>query len=166
MGSTRSASSSPSYTSTSVEKPEASYGSLGRYSPTESDAAKSRLGMPAAPETKQEQPSYLGQAQQSTAPTTRPKSMVGEVRKAGSQMFSEALGVNNDAQQDEGLKVPGVSTSRMAGEILQGFSDSLSEKLDPTKGAEEEVDPSRYGIGAPNKPSGAQYTAAAAAPFG
>ena len=46
------------------------------------------------------------------------------------------------------------------------FSDSLSEKLDPTKGAEEDVDPSRYGIGAPNKPSGAQYTAAASAPFG
>jgi len=165
MGSTRS--SSPSYTSTKVEKPEASYGSLGRYMPTESGAAKSRLGMPEMPETKQEQPSYLGQAQQATTQMERPKSMVGEVRKAGSQMFSEALGVNTEgAQQDEGLKVPGVSTSRMAGEILQGFSDSLSEKLDPTKGAEEDVDPSRYGIGAPNKPSGAQYTAAASAPFG
>lgn len=167
MGSTKSG--SPSYRSTKVEKPQASYAGVGQILATNSGTPGAGVGMPEMPKTQQQQlqPSYFSQAQQEPAQTERPKSMVSEVRKAGSQIFSDALGVNTEgAQQDEGLKAPGVSSSRMAGQIMQEFNDSLSGKLDPTKAAEEEVDPSRYGIGAPSKPAGAQYTAAAASPFG
>ena len=91
--------------------------------------------------------------------------MVKEVRKAGDQIFSQALGINTEGTDESAVKVPGVSTSRMAGDILQGFGDKLGEQLDPTKAVEEETDPTRYGIGAPAKPD-ARYTASAAAPFG
>ena len=80
-------------------------------------------------------------------------------------MFNQALGINTEGADESAVKVPGVSTSRMAGDILQGFGDKLGERLDPTKAVEEESDPSRYGIGAPVKPD-ARYTASAAAPFG
>ena len=170
MGSTKS--SSPTYNTKQggiLQPPLASF-EISR-ADTDNGSAEPQtgyfMGMPKMPEKRQEQPSYLGQSQQETAQMERPKSMVGEVRKAGSQMFSEALGVNTEgSQQEEGLKTPGVSTSRMAGEFLQAFDQGLADKLDPSKAAEEEVDPSRYGIGSPTKTSGAQYTASASSAFG
>ena len=159
MGATKSTSSSAA--PTAAKAPTSAYGVKA---PGDSGASSYRLG--AAPSGSSGSYSgYLAKSQESGDDFQRPTSMVGEVRKAGSQIFNEALGVNTEGENEDAVKVPGVSTSRMAGEVLKGFTDKLAGQLDPTKAMEEETDPSRYGIGAPAKPE-ARYTASAAAPFG
>ena len=159
MGATKSTGSTSA--PTAAKAPAATYGVKP---PSDSGVSSYRLG--AAPtDNSRSYSGYLAKSQESGDDFQRPTSMVGEVRRAGSQIFNEALGVNTEGQDEDAVKVPGVSTSRMAGEVLKGFTDKLSSQLDPTKAMEEETDPTRYGIGAPSKPE-ARYTASAAAPFG
>jgi len=154
MGASRAASGSQP----KAEKP--AFSSFGIQAPSDSGASGYRLGAGGSTASNRPTLGYLDQSQRSDDAAQRPTSMVGEVRKAGTQIFNNALGINTEGVEDDAVKVPGISTSRMAGEVLKGFTDKLSAEIDPTKAAQEDIDPERYGIGAPTKPD-ARYTSSA-----
>ena len=165
MGSTRSNASSLS--SSGSKQPQAKSGYMDRYLSTEGGSPSGFLGMPDPSKSSVAESNYLGQSQQETEAqaTPRPKSMVGEMRKAGSQLFSDALGIDTQQSKDEeGTKTPEVSSSRMAGQILEGFAGDAADVLDPTKVAKEDTDTSLYGMGMAPKLQSAGYTKAAS-PF-
>lgn len=138
---------------------------MDRYLSTGGGSPSGFLGMPDPSKSSVAESNYLGQSQQEAEATPRPKSMVGEMRKAGSQLFSDALGIDTQESKDEeGVKTPDVSSSRMAGQILEGFAGDAADVLDPTKVAKEETDTSLYGMGMAPKLQSAGYTKAAS-PF-
>lgn len=160
MGSSKSSSgvTSPS----TVKAPQQSYQDQGSVQGTSS-------GYTFGPKTDGSGRSATSYFSEAKAPDTesfgRPTSMVGEVRKAGSELFGQALGVDQVSPEEDATKLPGVSTSRMAGDILKGFTDKLAGEIDPTKGMTDETESLRYGIGGTaKKPEGA-YTSSAAAPL-
>jgi hypothetical protein len=164
MGSTRS--NTYSLSSSGSTQPQAKIGYMDRYLSTGGSSPSGFLGMPDPSKSSVAESNYLGQSQQEAEATPRPKSMVGEMRKAGSQLFNDTLGIDTQESKDEeGVKTPGVSTARMAGQILEGFAGDAADVLDPTKVAKEESDTSLYGLGLAPKSQSAGYTKAAS-PFG
>lgn len=153
MGASRSATSAQS----KAERPTASFGVKA----PEEAATGYRLGSIGSTASNRPTTSYLSQGQASGDDFQRPESMVSEVRKAGSQLFNESLGINTEGEDENGIGTPKVSTSRMAGDIIQAMGDKITGEIDPTKIMEEEADPTKgYGVGAPTKTE-SRYTAQA-----
>jgi hypothetical protein len=162
MGSSKSTTPAPSSAASTVKTPQRSFQD---FAVTAGQPTGYKFGPDG--ETSGSSPSqYLAESQRpSTEGFRRPTSMVSEMRKAGSQLFGQALGVDDAASEEGANKIPGVSTSRMAGDVLKGFTDKLAGEIDPTKGMTDETENLRYGIGgAAKKPEGA-YTTSAAAPL-
>jgi len=90
---------------------------------------------------------YLQRTRETASGMPSSNNYVSEMRRAGSQMFGQALGMETPSETEEDtLKVPGISSSRMAGDIVKSLSGGFTDQLDPTKEMTQGIEDMRYGV--------------------
>lgn len=90
---------------------------------------------------------YLQRTRETASGMPSSNNYIGEMRKAGSQVFGQALGMETPSDTDEDtLKVPSLSSSRMAGDIVKGLSSDFTDQLDPGKEMTQGIEDMRYGV--------------------
>lgn len=107
--------------------------------------------------------SYLERTRETASGTPSDTSYVGEMRRAGSQAFGQALGIKmpTESEEDEGGVAPTkISGSRMAGDILGQLSVGSEDELDPTKKVNSSINDLKYGIGGGASQPVSPYTSA------
>lgn len=107
--------------------------------------------------------SYLERTRETASSAPSDTSYVSEMRRAGSQAFGQALGVNmpTESGEDEGgVKGTSVSGSRMAGDILGQLSVGSEDELDPSKKVNSSINDLKYGIGGGANQPMSPYTSA------
>lgn len=107
--------------------------------------------------------SYLERTRETAAGTPSDGNYVSEMRRAGSQAFGQALGIQMPTEskdEEAGIKATKVSGSRMAGDILGQLSAGTDDELDPSKKVNSSINDLRYGLGGGANQQASPYTSA------
>ena len=85
--------------------------------------------------------------------TTQPnENYVRETRQQAMKAFLEKAGVQGRADDEQNnVRVPNVSSMRMAGDFASSLSNPFADELNPSKSVSDELEKLRYGVSGPTK---------------